>query len=105
MTVFERLFDLASAPSSMPSSSSSVQTPLSVEVPAEPRHRIGRHRRRELLLGDVGHAVAEVVTAEAERHALDERGPVAVARPADRLGECCNHRERVVAVDRTPGMP
>src|SRR3974390_2080609 len=34
------------------------------EVLAEPRHRIGCQRRRQLILGNVGHPVTEVVAAE-----------------------------------------
>src|ERR1700754_1175508 len=69
------------------------------ELPSKPRHGVGRGRRLQLLLRDVRHPVAEVVTAEAECHALEESGAITVARLADRLGERSRDGERIVAVD------
>src|ERR1700752_639704 len=42
------------------------------EVSSEPRYRVGGLGRGQLVFGYVGRPVAEVVAAEAERHALDE---------------------------------
>ena len=89
----------------------SVQMPASVRCAPERRHRVGGHRRSQLLLGDVGHPVAEVVAAEAERHALDEGGAAAAAGPLIASVENapsppagrCRRRARPACRSRPPG--
>src|SRR6516164_7560069 len=65
------------------------------EVASEPRHRVGGLGRGQLVFGYVGCPVAEVVAAEAERHALDERRALTAARPRQRLVQRRNHGQRV----------
>ena len=69
----------------------------------EPRDRIGLQSRGHSILRDVGHRIAEVVTVEPERDALEQRRAVTAPRALDRVAERREHRERVVAVDADAG--
>src|SRR6201994_101575 len=69
------------------------------EVVAESRHRIGGHRRGQLILWGVGAPGAEIVAAETECHTFDERRAAAGACPLQRCVERSLNGKRVVAVD------
>src|SRR5580693_7744562 len=73
------------------------------KVAAESGHRVGLQRCRQLLLGDIWHAVAEVVAAEAECHAFDEGGTATGAGPPQCFVEHTLHRQRIVAVQPNTG--